>query len=117
MMFMPAGLCSIGLWWMRHRERQSFGQLASVLSGWLLGCIAAGVGFVFLVEFSSRILDSDYQAMLVEGSAWPAVSLFGGEWLPGQVTVWAVPTVLMVLGLASILLTNRKWRKACEELS
>lgn len=117
MMFMPAGLCSVGSWWMRHRVRQSPRRLAAVLSGWLLGCIAAGIGFVFLVELSSRVLDSDYQALLVGGSAWPAVSLFGGQWLPGQVAVWAVPAALMALGLVGILLTNRKWREACEELS
>jgi len=117
MMFMPAGLCSVGLWWMRHRERQSARRLATVLAGWLLGCLAAGAGFVFLVEFSSRILDSDYQAMLVEGMAWPAVTLFGGQWLPGHAAVWAVPSALVVLGIAGIIRTNRTWRQACEELS
>ncbi|MYN12718.1 branched-chain amino acid ABC transporter permease [Pusillimonas sp. TS35] len=115
MMFMPAGLFSVGKWWGDNRRRFSTARLASVLSGWVIGCIVAAAGFVFLVEFLALILALDYQSKLAPGAAWPGVMLFDHQWLPGAFMTWLVPIVLMVVGIAIILYVNRAWRLLCEE--
>ncbi|AEC21336.1 putative permease component of branched-chain amino acid transport system [Pusillimonas sp. T7-7] len=114
MMFMPAGLFSIGKWWSGNRRRFSAARLTGVLSGWVIGCIVAAAGFVFLCEFLALILALDYQSQLAEGAAWPAVALFDRQWLPGAFTTWLLPLALMVAGVVIILYVNRKWQSLCE---
>src|SRR3546814_16323073 len=70
-MFMPAGLFSIGKWWSSNRGRFSVARLSGVLSGWVVGCAVAAAGFVFLCEFLALILALDYQSKLTDGAAWP----------------------------------------------
>ncbi|NYT84708.1 branched-chain amino acid ABC transporter permease [Pollutimonas harenae] len=114
MMFLPAGLFSIGKWWSSNRGRFSTARLSGVLSGWVIGCAVAAAGFVFLCEFLALILALDYQSQLTAGAAWPGVTLFHRVWLPGALTTWLLPVVLMVAGVAIVLYVNRKWRSLCE---
>ncbi|MBP6019299.1 MAG: branched-chain amino acid ABC transporter permease [Burkholderiaceae bacterium] len=115
MMFMPAGLFSIGSWWNSNRSKHTRATLLRVLSTWIVGCLIAAGGFVFLVEFLARILDQDYQSLLADGVDWPAVALFGQQWLPGAVSTWLLPVLLLVAGVVVVLFGSRKWQSLREE--
>jgi branched-chain amino acid transport system permease protein len=109
MMFMPAGLFSISSWWTTQRGRYAPAVLLRVLATWIVGCLLAACGFVIIVELSAHILAQDYQSLLVPGAAWPAVVLFGIQWQPGAVLTWLLPSILLVVGIAVVLLGNRQW--------
>lgn len=115
MMFMPAGLFSIGSWWSGNRGRHGSAQLATVLMGWVIGCAIAAAGFVFLCEFLALILAQDYQSLLVAGSDWPAVELLERHWAPGAFSTWVLPAALLVVGVSIVLLVSRKWQLLREE--
>lgn len=115
MMFMPAGLFSIASWFRDNSRRHPTGRLLVVMAGWILGCVLGAAGFVMFVEILADILAQDYQALLVEGKPWPAVQLFGAQWLPGAFMTWCLPIALMVAGVAMVMQVTRKWRAQCEE--
>ncbi|CDM23812.1 Branched-chain amino acid transport system permease protein LivM [Castellaniella defragrans 65Phen] len=115
MMFMPAGLFSIGRWWRTHRDRHSPGRLGAVFAGWACGCLLAAAGLVFLVEMLAVVLAQDYQSLLVAGQPWPAVALFGLNLRPGQFLVWLAPLLLIALGVVWVLWVGRRWAALREE--
>ncbi|WP_084386409.1 branched-chain amino acid ABC transporter permease [Castellaniella caeni] len=115
MMFMPAGLFSIGKWWRRYSDRHSARQLGTVLAGWSAACVLGAIGLVFIVEVLAVILAQDYQSLLVAGQPWPAIRLFGLSLLPGQTWVWLVPLALMVAGVLGVLGVSRRWARLREE--
>ncbi len=115
MMFMPAGLFSVSKWWSSNRSKHAPATLLRILSIWIVGCLIGAGGFVFLVEFLARIMAQDYQSLLTDGAAWPAVALFSRQWLPGAVTTWLVPAVLLVAGVSLVLFGSRKWQSLCED--
>src|SRR3546814_18027478 len=69
MMFMPAGLFSIGKWWSSNRGRFRVARLSGVLSGWVVGFAVAAAGFVCLCEFLALRLALDYTSKLTDGGA------------------------------------------------
>ncbi|NYT64485.1 branched-chain amino acid ABC transporter permease [Alcaligenaceae bacterium] len=115
MMFMPAGLFSIATWWSGNRGKHGKATLLRVLATWIAGCLIGAAGFVFLVELLASVLAQDYQALLVDGVDWPAVALFGQQWLPGAVVTWLSPSVLLVAGVTLVLFGSRKWQSLREE--
>lgn len=115
MMFLPSGLFSIASWWGSNRDRHSPTALLRILIVWILGCAIGTCGFVFMVEFLARVLAQDYQSLLTDGAAWPAVMLFGRQWLPGAMTTWLLPVALIVIGVTVVVLGTRKWHSMCEE--
>ncbi|MGE8547311.1 MAG: branched-chain amino acid ABC transporter permease [Alcaligenes sp.] len=115
MMFLPAGLFSIVQWWHRGRERHSMATRFAFLLGWLAGILVAGAGVVFGVELLERILGQDYQARLGAGGDWPAVTVFGQDWLPGAATTWLLPVALILIGTAITVGLTRKWHAINEE--
>lgn len=115
MMFMPAGLFSIGKWWRMHGDRHPRRQMGMVVVGWIMACLVAAVGLVFLVEMLAIVLAQDYQSLLIPGESWPAVVLFSVHWHPGQAWVWILPAALVAAGLAGVLGVNRRWASLREE--
>jgi branched-chain amino acid transport system permease protein len=110
MMFMPNGLSGIALWWRTQRSTHSALTLTPFLLMWIGGCLSVAAGTVFVVELLQRIMGADYQALLVEGSAWPAVKLFSTTWLPGGFSTWLLPAVLLVIGGIVLQVATKKWR-------
>lgn len=115
MMFMPAGLFSVSGWWSGNRGKHAPATLLRILALRMAGCALGACGFVFIVELLARILAQDYQSLLVEGAAWPAVALFGLQWLPGAAATWLLPAALLAAGIALVIGANRKWQFLREE--
>lgn len=111
MMFMPAGLFSVGKWWNQSRLLHSFNKTFYVLLMRVVGCVVTAAGVVVAVEFLAKILAQDYQARLVSGSAWPAISVFGREWLPGAITTWMLPVLLIIFGTVFLQAINKYWKR------
>ncbi|WP_242683644.1 branched-chain amino acid ABC transporter permease [Paenalcaligenes suwonensis] len=113
MMFLPAGLFSILQWWQRSSVRHNIAVLVGALITWTLGIIAGAAGVVLIVELLGRILSPDYHT--TPDAAWPAIQLFGQEWLPGSVMTWVWPVLLVVIGVMITATMTRKWQAMNEE--
>ena len=113
MMFLPSGLFSILQWWQRSSVRHSIVVLITALVTWTVGVIAGAAGIVLLVELLGRILSPDYHTS--PDAAWPAIQLFGQEWLPGSVMTWVWPVLLVVIGVMITTTMTRKWQAMNEE--
>lgn len=113
MMFLPAGLFSILQWWQRSSVRHNIAVLVGALITWTLGIIAGAAGIVLIVELLGRILSPDYHT--TPDAAWPAIQLFGQEWLPGSVMTWVWPVLLVVIGVMITATMTRKWQAMNEE--
>lgn len=113
MMFMPAGLSGIVVWW--RDSKQSAATLLRYMLGWGIGSSLCAAAVVFTVELLQRALGNDYQSLLVEGQPWPAVNLFGHGWLPGAVLTWLMPLVLLAAGGALLKMTSSSWQALNEK--
>lgn len=113
MMFLPAGLFSILQWWQRSSVRHNIAVLVGALITWTLGIIAGAAGVVLIVELLGRILSPDYHT--TPDASWPAIQLFGQEWLPGSVMTWVWPVLLVVIGVMITATMTRKWQAMNEE--
>ncbi|MGO3889574.1 MAG: branched-chain amino acid ABC transporter permease [Paenalcaligenes sp.] len=113
MMFLPSGLFSILQWWQRSSVRHNIAVLIGALITWTLGIIAGAAGVVLIVELLGRILSPDYHT--TPDAAWPAIQLFGQEWLPGSVMTWVWPVLLVVIGVMITATMTRKWQAMNEE--
>ena len=113
MMFMPNGLSGVVLWW--QRSQRSSAVLARYAAGWSLGALACAAAVVFSVELLQRVLGSDYQSQLVDAQPWPAITLFGRDWLPGAVSTWLLPLLLLVAGGLILNRVTRAWDALNEE--
>nr|WP_198982828.1 branched-chain amino acid ABC transporter permease [Herbaspirillum sp. ASV7] len=107
MMFMPNGLSGVVVWW--QRSQRSGAVLLRYVSGWALGGLLCSAAVVFTVELLQRALGSDYQSLLLEGQPWPAITLFGRAWLPGAMTTWILPLLLVVAGGGMLNRVTRAW--------
>ena len=112
-MFLPAGLFRILQWWQRSSVRHNIAVLVGALITWTLGIIAGAAGVVLIVELLGRILSPDYHT--TPDAAWPAIQLFGQEWLPGSVMTWVWPVLLVVIGVMITATMTRKWQAMNEE--
>lgn len=108
MMFLPTGLSGIVAWW--QASKLASATLLRYMLGWTAGTLVSAAGVVFLVEFLQRLMADDYQFSRVAGQAWPAIQLFGRAWLPGAVTTWLLPVVLLALGIAILKFTSARWQ-------
>lgn len=113
MMFLPSGLFSILQWWQRSSLRHNIAVLVGALITWTVGVIAGAAGIVLIVELLGRILSPDYHTS--PDAAWPAIQLFGQEWLPGSVMTWVWPVLLVVIGVMITTTMTRKWQAMNEE--
>jgi branched-chain amino acid transport system permease protein len=108
MMFMPSGLSGVVAWW--RGSTHSAARLAGYVLAWTAGVLLTAAAIVFTVEVLQRALGVDYQAMLVAGQPWPAISLFGHDWLPGAALTWILPLLLVLAGAAVLKLTTARWQ-------
>ena len=113
MMFLPSGLFSILQWWQRSSVRHNIIVLITALVTWTVGVIAGAAGIVLIVELLGRILSPDYHTS--PDAAWPAIQLFGQEWLPGSAMTWVWPVLLVVIGVMITTTMTRKWQAMNEE--
>lgn len=70
---------------------------------------------VFAIETLQRVFSQDYQALLIADQPWPAISLFGREWLPGALLTWAMPLLLGLAGLLVLKLARRQWLRLLDD--
>ena len=115
MMFMPSGLAGLVLCWSAQIRRR--GWLA-VIPAALSALITAGLlslAVVFAIETLQRVFSQDYQALLIADQPWPAISLFGREWLPGALLTWAMPLLLGLAGLLVLKLARRQWLRLLDD--
>lgn len=112
MMFMPNGLTGIVLWW--RNGKHAAPVLLAYLAAWALGLLLAASAVVFTVELLQRALGNDYQSLLAAGQAWPAINLFGVDWLPGNALTWALPLILLAAGSAILKSTTVRWHSLNE---
>lgn len=103
MMFMPTGLSGLVAAVLKLQARHRLGAAPVLLMAVGGAALAAG-GAVFLVELLQRLFSQDYRALIPADAAvaWPAVTLFDRAWLPGAVSTWGVP--LLLLGAGGLLL-------------
>ncbi|ARP95198.1 branched-chain amino acid ABC transporter permease [Bordetella genomosp. 13] len=103
MMFMPTGLSGLVAAVLKLHARHRLGAAPVLLMAVGGAALAAG-GAVFLVELLQRLFSQDYRALIPADAAvaWPAVTLFDRAWLPGAVSTWGVP--LLLLGVGGLLL-------------
>ncbi|RYF31510.1 MAG: branched-chain amino acid ABC transporter permease [Comamonadaceae bacterium] len=112
MMFAPDGLA--GLWLRCAAWRARVGTLRA-LPG-LLAAISAALllaaGTVFTVELLQRLFAQDYraQAAAVVAQPWPAVHLFGRDWLPGTIETWLVPVAILAAAFVLAVIARRMGR-------
>lgn len=110
MMFLPRGLFGITQWRVIRGNSHSTVAVASFLAAWCVGFLLAASGIVFLIELSERLLAQSYQSILPDSGAWPAVTLFGLNWLPGAIVTWLLPAALIAAGAGALKFTHSKWR-------
>ncbi len=111
MMFLPSGLSGLRQLWLGVRRTLSVSVLIPIVA---LSCLAGLMligGVIFSVEILQRIFSQDYQSLLVTAgsAAWPSVSLFGRDWLPGSLFTWIVPLVLVIGGGILVKVVRRKF--------
>ena len=94
MMFMPSGLAGLVLAWSAQIRRNGWLAVIPAAVTALLTAALVSLAVVFAIETLQRVFSQDYQALLIAGQPWPAISLFGRDWLPGSPLTWAMPVLL-----------------------
>ena len=117
MMFMPSGLFSIGKWWKQNRQQFSFAKVLSIFCMRVTACFAVAGGIVILVEFAARLLAQDYQMKLANSDTWPAINVFGRDWLPDTISTWLLPTALVLVGIGLLHMINKYYKRLQKEYS
>lgn len=115
MMFMPSGLAGLVLCWSAQIRRRGWLAIIPAAFSALLGAGVLSLAVVFLIETLQRVFSQDYQALLMTDQAWPAISLFGREWLPGALLTWATPLLLGVAGLLVLKLARHQWLRLLDD--
>ena len=112
MMFMPAGLAGALQWWQAGRRQRGALALLPGVALWLLTVLLLAGGTVFLVEILQRLFSQDFRALvaLKPAAPWPAVPLFGRNWLPGAATTWIVPGLLLGAGWFAARMARARMR-------
>ncbi len=100
MMFMPNGLVGVGERVAALQRQVGFVKLGTWL---MLVCVAVALlvgGTVFVIEMIQRLFSQDYRSLVSAAAQqpWPALRLFGVSWMPGALSTWLVPAVLLLSG-------------------
>lgn len=104
MMYMPRGLVGELVAVVKGESKPFKYPTAFTLR--LAGVVVVGAGGILGIELLQRFFSMDYAAQRAGGN-WPAVQLFGQEWLPFALSTWAVPLIAMGLGAAALWYANR----------
>ena len=115
MMFMPSGLAGLVLAWSAQIRRNGWLAVIPAAVTALLTAALVSLAVVFAIETLQRVFSQDYQALLIAGQPWPAISLFGRDWLPGSPLTWAMPLLLGLAGLLMLKLARRQWLRLLDE--
>lgn len=115
MMFMPSGLAGLVLAWSAQIRRNGWLAVIPVAVTALLTAALVSLAVVFAIETLQRVFSQDYQALLIAGQPWPAISLFGRDWLPGSPLTWAMPLLLGLAGLLMLKLARRQWLRLLDD--
>ena len=115
MMFMPSGLAGLVLAWSAQIRRNGWLAVIPAAVTALLTAALVSLAVVFAIETLQRVFSQDYQALLIAGQPWPAISLFGRDWLPGSPLTWAMPVLLGLAGLLMLKLARRQWLRLLDE--
>jgi len=103
------------LCWSAQIRRRGWLAIIPAAFSALLGAGVLSLAVVFLIETLQRVFSQDYQALLMTDQAWPAISLFGREWLPGALLTWATPLLLGVAGLLVLKLARHQWLRLLDD--
>ncbi|GGG68388.1 hypothetical protein GCM10011415_14520 [Salipiger pallidus] len=107
MMFLPRGIVGELVERLRSPGSEGFaGTLGTTLMR-LASLAVAAFGGVFLVEFLQRFLSAEYRAGVQEG-IWPNITLFSHDWAPLSVLPWGFGFGLFGLGIALVVMVNRR---------
>ena len=115
MMFMPSGLAGLVLAWSAQIRRNGWLAVIPAAVTALLTAALVSLAVVFAIETLQRVFSQDYQALLITGQPWPAISLFGRDWLPGSPLTWAMPLLLGLAGLLMLKLARRQWLRLLDD--
>lgn len=115
MMFMPSGLAGLVLAWSAQIRRNGWLAVIPAAVAALLTAALVSLAVVFAIETLQRVFSQDYQALLIAGQPWPAISLFGRDWLPGSPLTWAMPVLLGLAGLLMLKLARRQWLRLLDD--
>ncbi len=115
MMFMPSGLAGLVLAWSAQIRRNGWLAVFPAAVTALLTAALVSLAVVFAIETLQRVFSQDYQALLIAGQPWPAISLFGRDWLPGSPLTWAMPLLLGLAGLLMLKLARRQWLRLLDD--
>ena len=115
MMFMPTGLAGLVLAWSAQIRRNGWLAVIPAAVTALLTAALVSLAVVFAIETLQRVFSQDYQALLIAGQPWPAISLFGRDWLPGSPLTWAMPLLLGLAGLLMLKLARRQWLRLLDD--
>ena len=115
MMFMPSGLAGLVLAWSAQIRRNGWLAVIPAAVTALLTAALVSLAVVFAIETLQRVFSQDYQALLIAGQPWPAISLFGRDWLPGSSLTWAMPLLLGLAGLLMLKLARRQWLRLLDD--
>lgn len=115
MMFMPSGLAGLVLAWSAQIRRNGWLAVIPAAVTALLTAALVSLAVVFAIETLQRVFSQDYQALLIAGQPWPAISLFGRDWLPGSPLTWAMPVLLGLAGLLMLKLARRQWLRLLDD--
>ncbi|MQU66229.1 branched-chain amino acid ABC transporter permease [Pseudomonas sp. FSL R10-1350] len=115
MMFMPSGLAGLVLAWSAQIRRNGWLAVIPAAVTALLTAALVSLAVVFAIETLQRVFSQDYQALLIAGQPWPAISLFGRDWLPGSPLTWAMPLLLGLAGLLMLKLARRRWLRLLDD--
>lgn len=115
MMFMPSGLAGLVQAWSAQIRRNGWLAVIPAAVTALLTAALVSLAVVFAIETLQRVFSQDYQALLIAGQPWPAISLFGRDWLPGSPLTWAMPLLLGLAGLLMLKLARRQWLRLLDD--
>ena len=115
MMFMPSGLAGLVLAWTAQIRRSGWLAVVPAAVTALLTAALVSLAVVFAIETLQRVFSQDYQALLIAGEPWPAIGLFGRDWLPGAPVTWAMPVLLALAGWLMLKLARRQWLRLLED--
>ena len=109
MLYLPQGLSGSVPWWKARRARMTLPRLLLLLALWLVAVLLLAAGTVFLVEVLQRVFAQDYRSLRIAGQPWPAVSLLGRAWLPGDLWTWLAPVAAIVAGTLLMRSVVPRW--------
>jgi branched-chain amino acid transport system permease protein len=111
MLFMPNGLSGLIRSTAINRKLYGTRALLPAAALYVAGTAALAAGTVFFVEFLQRLFSQDYRSMAALNSAGhlPPIGLFGYEWTPFSVLPWAVPALLVAVGVLATWMAHRLW--------